>query len=190
MKGLAASESELLRGYVFGKKIYDQLFPEFYDLIALEVEKVLRPEFPLLEPDVGPRDKARAMTKLPHLGDKVPLDWVAFGFSGIDLYDFHIGVILLMEDWPVKYHIGLHIMDPVWPFVQREVKSIDWKKDIGSNPVYAFQAPVHEHRFLDPVREINFSDLDLEVKHISDRVIRFYRASASVAAKWSGQRKG
>jgi hypothetical protein len=189
MKGLTTSELELLRGYVFGKKIYDQVFPEFYDLIALEVERVLRPEFSLLEPDVGPRDKARAMTKLPHLGDKVPLDWVAFGFSGLDLYDYHIGVILLMENWPVKYHIGLHIMDPLWPFIQKEVETIDWKMRIGSDPAYTFQAPVHEHRFLDPTREINFSDLDCEIQHISERVIHFYRASAPVAANWAEQRK-
>jgi len=181
---------ELMRGYILGKKVYTKVFPEFYDRIAQEAETILRPQYPLFEPAVGPRDRTRAMIKLPHLGDNVPLDWVAFGFSGLDLYDFHIGVILLMDDWPVKYHIGLHIMDPLWPSVQKEVESIDWKKGIGIDPAYAFQAPVHEHRFLDPVREINFKDLDREVRHISDRVIRFYRTSAPVAAKWASQKKG
>jgi len=188
MIGLEQSEIEGLMGYVLGKKFYDRVFPEFYDRIAQEVEKVLRPHYPLLETDVGPRDRARAMAKLPHLGENVPLDWVAFGFYSIDLYDFHIGVILLMQDWPVKYHLGLHIMDPLWPFLQKEAGAVDWGKN-GLNPTYVFEAPVREHRYIDPVRELQFSDLESEIKFISDRVIRFYRASAPVAAKWAGQRK-
>jgi hypothetical protein len=188
MVRLEKTEIERMKGYILGKKVYDKVFPEFYDLIAQQVERVLRPRYPLLEPDVGPRDRVRAMAKLPHLGEKVPLDWVAFGFFGIDLYDFHIGVILLMEDWPVKYHIGLHIMDPIWSSVEKEAGSIGWKEE-GLDPSYVFEAPVREHRYLDPVREINFSDLDSEVRHISDRVIRFYKTSAPVAAKWASQKK-
>ena len=190
MIGLERSEIEEMKGYVLGKRVYDKVFPEFYDQIARQVEEVLRPQYPLFEPDVGPRDRARAMAKLPHLGEKVPLDWVAFGFSGIDLYDFHIGVILLMHEWPVKYHIGLHIMAPLWPSVRKEIELIDWKKDVGLDPIYLFEAPVQEHRWLDPNRELNFRDLESELRHISDRVIRFYTASAPAAAKWAGERKG
>jgi hypothetical protein len=186
---LSKSEIELMKSYILGKNIYERVFPEFYDRIAREVEKALRPQYPLLEPDVGPRDRARAMTKFPELGEKVPLDWVAFGFFGIDLYDFHIGVILLMKDWPVRYHMGLHIMDSTWSFVQKEAALIDWKKN-GLNPTYVFEAPVREHRYIDPVREFDFSNLDGEIKHISDRVIHFYRTSAPVAAKWANRRKG
>lgn len=188
MRGLKKSELGLMKGYILGKRIYEKVFPEFYDLIALQVERALRPQYPFLEPDVGPRDRARAMSKFPELGEKVPLDWVAFGFSGLDLYDFHIGVILLMEDWPVKYHLGLHIMDQVWPFVQNEVGLIDWKRGVGLDPTYTFQAPVHEHRYLDPVVELNFRDLESEVNHISDRVNRFYRACAPVATNWAVKR--
>lgn len=190
MIGLEGYEIEEMKGYVCGKRVYDKVFPEFYDQIARQVEEVLRPHYPLFEPDVGPRDRARAMAKLPHLGEKVPLDWVAFGFFGIDLYDFHIGVILLMNEWPVKYHIGLHIMDPLWPSVRKEVELIDWKKGVGLDPTYLFEAPVREHRWLDPTRELNFRDLENEVRHISDRVIRFYKASAPAAVKWAGEKKG
>ena len=189
MISLKDSEIELMKGYILGKKVYDRVFPEFYDLIAHQVEKVLQPQYPLFEPAVGPRDRIRAMTKLPDLGERVPLDWVAFGFSGLDLYDFHVGVILLMEDWPVKYHIGLHIMDPVWPLVQKEVELIDWKKGMGLDPTYVFESAVREHRYLDPVRKLRFNDLDGEINHISDRVIRFYRISAPVAAHRADRRR-
>jgi hypothetical protein len=187
MVSLEKPEIERMKGYILGKKVYDKVFPEFYDLIAQQVERVLRPQYPLLEPDVGPRDRARAMAKLPHLGERAPLDWVAFGFYGIDLYDFHIGVILLMEDWPVKYHIGLHIMDSIWPSVEKEAAAIDWKKE-GLGPSYVFEGPVREHRYLDPVRELTFDNLEREIKHTSDRVIRFYRSSAPVAAKWADRK--
>jgi len=190
MTGLKESEVELIKGYILGKRVYDKIFPAFYDSISEQVEKALRTHYPLLEPDVGPRDKARAMVKLPHLGEKVPLDWVAFGFYGIDLYDFHIGVILLMEEWPVQYHIGLHIMEPIWSSVKNAAQSIDWKKDVGLDSAYVFEAPVREHRYVDPMRELDFSDLDGEIKHMADRVISYYRTSAPLAAIWAGQRKG
>jgi len=80
MVSLEKPEIEKIKGYVLGKRVYDKIFPEFYDLICNKVERVLRPQYPLLESDVGPRDRARAMAKLPHLGENVPLDWVAFGF--------------------------------------------------------------------------------------------------------------
>lgn len=184
MKGLETFEIKSLEGYIKGKKAYEKVFPKFYDSVAERVVGALRSKYPEIEADVGPRDIVRAMKKFPLKGEKVPLDWVAFGFYGLDLYDFHIGVILLMEDWPVKYHIGLHVMENTWTLVQKDVESINWKKEVGPGSNYVFADSVREHRFVDPIRDLNLSDLEGEVRHVSERVVRYYEASAPIAERW------
>jgi len=183
VSGLEKFGIELVEGYFKGKKIYEKVFPKFYDSIAERVVRALQSKYPEIEPAIGPRDRARALTRFPEKGENIPLDWVAFGFYGLDLYDFHIGVILLMEDWPVKYHTGLHVMENVWKFIKEDTESIDWKKKGDLVSSYIFAAHVLEHRFLDPTRELNFNDLKGEEEYISNRVIQYYEASAPVALK-------
>jgi len=79
-------------------------------------------------------------------------------------------------------------MDSIWPSVEKEAASIDWKNQC-LDPSYVFESPVREHRYLEPVRELPFDRLEREIEHISDRVVRFYRSSAPIAAKWAGHER-
>jgi hypothetical protein len=172
---------ELIEGYIRGKKAYEQVFPKFYELVAERVKEVLQAKYPKIEPVIGPRDKARAMAKQPHLGEKVPLDWVAFGFSGMDMYDYHIGTVLQVDSWPVKYQFGLHVIDDVWDLARSEVEAIDWKQAVGLEPTYRYCEPIREHQWVDPVRELDFASIDDEVKRIAERVSKYYEAVAAAA---------
>lgn len=186
MEQIGPVRPDLIKGYIEGKKAYEQVFPKIYELIAERVETVLRPKYPKIDPVVGPRDKARVMAKFPEMGEDVPLDWVAFGFSGMDMYDYHIGILLQVHDWPVKYLVGLHIMDlyitdHALELVRSEVDAIDWKKAVGLDPTYVYDEAVREHRWLDPVQELDFANIDDEIEKIAQRAIKYYEASAAAA---------
>jgi hypothetical protein len=183
VRDLEGVSEDRMRGYVLGKEEYERVFPKFYDVIAERLEAALKAEFPEFKFIVGPRDWENATSKFPELGGDVPLDWVAFGFGSLDLYEYHIGVVLEMSEWPVQYSIGLHVMDHVPESAREEADAIDWPEAIGREPIRVYSEPVREHRWLDPTRELDFGNLPGEVKWIVGRVIGYYGAAAGPAAR-------
>jgi hypothetical protein len=181
MREIGPNELDLLQCYFEGKKVYDGVFPELYDAIAEHVKDILAPQFPEVKPVIGPRDKARAMKKQPHLGENVPIDWVAFGFHDMDLYDFHVGCVFDLDDWPITYQMGLHVLDEVYGLAEKEIKSIEWTSIVGLDPTYRYVHSIREHQWVDPVRELNFAELEGEVEKAAERVAAYCRAAKSAA---------
>jgi hypothetical protein len=180
---LDSVDPQLIQAYVSGKKAYEQVFPEFYDRVVERVVAVLGAKYPQIEPVVGPRDRAGATARFPELGGAVALDWVAFGFAGMDMYDFHIGTVLQFAEWPVTYRQGLHIADHLYELARGDVSAIDWKQALGLKPTYIHQVPIREHQWLDPVREFDWNDLNGQAEKIAGRVVKYYEAAAAIAAK-------
>jgi len=168
--------------YVRGRAAYQTVFPWFYETIREEVLTLLRPQYPDAEGVVGVSadGMTRGMAKFP--GVVPPCEWVAFSFGGLALHDFHIGVVLDLDHWPVTYSVGLHIMDEALTPFKQAVDALDWASYLGHPPQFTYAAQVRESRWIDPTREMDFSDLRGEVEHIVERVARYYRAAAPVAA--------
>lgn len=171
-------EVDAIAGYCRGRAAYNQAFPWFYEAIR---ESVLQ-EVSVLYPDAGcivgtsPLGMERSLAKFP--GRSVPLEWVAFSFNGLDLHDFHIGVVLDLDRWPATYILGLHIMDELIDEYRDRADAIDWEGILGYRPHFTYAAQVRESRWIDLEHEIDFSDLGAEVARIVDRVTRYYRAAA------------
>jgi hypothetical protein len=174
---------ESIEAYVRGRKAYDSAFPKFYDVVAERVVAALGSQYLQIEPVVGTRDQAGALARFPELRDAPPLDWVAFGFAGIDMYDLHVGNVLQFSEWPVTYRQGLHIADKLYELARHDVDAIDWQQSVGLEPTYLHQVGVREHQWLDPVREFDFTDLDAQAEKMVKRVIAYYEAAAAIADK-------
>jgi hypothetical protein len=193
VKQIKSVSPELIKGYIVGKEAYQQVFPSIYYAIASKVEEKLGEAYPALEAVVGPDDKQALMAKFPEKGEEVPLDWVAFGFYGIDMYHIHIGILVDVASWPVTWVVGLHVMDRYLSEEELElvlprIREIEWSSAVGQEPRYVYAESVCEHRWLDPVRELKFGQLDEEVAYMADRACRFYSAAAPSAALLSRAR--
>jgi hypothetical protein len=187
MTQIESVNPDLIKGYIVGKAAYERVFPAIYHAIARRVERKLKEAYPELEAVVGPEDKEALMSKFPEKGEDVPLDWVASGFYGIDMYHFHVGVLFDVEEWPVTWVVGLHVMDRYLSedelaSVLPRIRQIDWASAVGHEPRYLYAEAVCEHRWVDPSRPLDFGQLDQEVTHIAERTARYYEAAAPAAA--------
>lgn len=172
---------ELMQAYVRGRPAHDQLFPRFYDLVARQVVQAVQGDYPEIEPVVGPRDQHHSAAKFPELGDSVVLDWVAFGFAGMDMYDFHVGTVLNLSEWPVTYRQGLHIADHLYEKTRGKVEAINWQAAVGLTPNMAHHPAIREHQWTDPLREFDFGDVNGQATRMAQRVIAYYRVGAPIA---------
>lgn len=183
MEDFSKVDIRKLEGYFRGKAEYERLFPEIYEWIGKRVIEQLSPEFPGAFAIVGPKDRENAMARHPQVGEKVPLDWVAFGYRPFDLYDIHVGVIFMMEDWPACYHIGFHALEPYWQSLEPDLKRIDWETALGSIPEYEFAEKVREYRRRDPSSRLDFSNLESELDRVVHRVVSYYGITAPLVAR-------
>jgi hypothetical protein len=193
MTHIKSVSPKLIRGYVEGKEAYKQVFPAIYYKIAKRVEDMLGETHPQLESVVGPDDKEALMAKFPEKGEDVPLDWVAFGFYGIDMYHYHIGVLVDVQEWPITWVVGLHVMDRYLSddeleLVLPRIEKIKWMSEMGRQPNYVYAESVCEHRWLDPIRELDVAQIDPSVTYIAERVSEYYEAAAPAAALLSQAR--
>jgi hypothetical protein len=168
--------------YIKGKAAYQEVFPWLYATVRDGVLASVRPTWPDIGVIVGTTAEGivKSIAHHPLLGEKVPLEWVAFSFDSIDLFDYHIGWVLDMDHYPIKYILGLHIMDHVLPQYEAAVRTIDWRK-LGLPGEYAYFPAIHEHRWMDPMGELDLTDLAKTASHVVDRMTRYYLASAPVA---------
>jgi len=174
-------DAQLMEAYVRGKPAYDQLFPAFYDRVADQVLQALQSEYPEIEAVVGPRDRANAEARFPEQRDHIPLDWVAFGFAGMDMYDFHVGTVLDFSEWPVTYRQGLHIADELYELARGGVDAIDWKTVVGVEPAALHQVAIREYQWLDPRHEFDFADIESQAARMAQRIIAYYKAAVAIA---------
>ena len=187
MHNIASVDPALVKGYIEGKAAYKQVFPAIYYAIGERVEGRLLDGYPQLEAVVGPDDKQAMMRKFPEKGEDVPLDWVAFGFYGIDMYHLHVGILVDVDQWPVTWVVGVHVMDRYLSdeeieIVVPRIEEIAWADAVGREPDYVYAESVCEHRWLDPVRELGFASLEQDVATVADRACAYYQAAAPAAA--------
>jgi len=193
MKPIEPVDPQLIKGYIQGREAYEQIFPQIYYAIAKQVEDQLKDAYPELETVVGPDDKEALMAKFPEKGEDVPLDWVAFGFYGVDMYHYHVGILVDVDEWPITWVVGLHVMDRYLSdeeldLVLPHIEDIDWEATTDRQPRYVYAESVCEHRWLDPVRDLEVGQLDQQVAYIAERATKYYQAAAPAAALLSRSR--
>lgn len=144
--------------------------------IFLKIQDLVRARIGV-EGTIGEFDRERAMRLFPDLGLNVPVDWIAFGFPPQPFYDVHVGVILETGEWPVTCHCGLHVSSSAWPALNDCVARIDWPSIGGSEPDHTIAGSVHEHRFCDAPRFLDFANPDREAATLAARAVAYYLAA-------------
>ncbi len=168
-------ESKRLRGWLEARGEAQRLFPGLLVAVRDRVEAELGDLG--VRGVVGELDRENVMATFPELGWAVPLDWVAFGFKGRAFYDAHVGVVLETGGWPVRYHVGLHLREPVWRELAGELARLDWERVIGRRPEYVVAEAVGEHRLFDPAHVADLGAPERLVDELAARAVAYYRAA-------------
>jgi hypothetical protein len=135
--------------------------------------------FPGAAAHVGEDCRSEARLRYPHLAT-LPLDWVAFGFPGVVMWDLHVGVILELDGAPPRTHVGVHATPAVWARVGPALERLDWTALVGQ-PLQLRESPaVGEIQLIQRPAPLDFADLAGEVTRLAEAAARCYAAVARV----------
>lgn len=172
--------SERLREYLELRREAQEVFPGLFLAIRESVEDELADLD--VRGIVGELDRETVLAREPEAGLAMPYDWVAFGFSGYEFYDAHVGVVMNTRVWPCTCTVGVHRRSHLPAATHRRVEAVDWKAAVGRVPEHELIAATGEHQLRDPARPFDFSSRDTEVSHFAARACAYYRAAASALA--------
>jgi len=160
------------------------LFPGIFLAIRTTVETQLA-DFDT-RGTVGELDRETVLDRDPHGGLTTPYDWVAFGFSGYEFYDAHVGIVMDATSWPCTMHVGFHRRAHLPDALHTRVGSVNWNAAVGLAPAHVFIEATGEHQLRDTARPFDFSQIDSEVAHFAGRAAAYYRAASVALSSESG----
>lgn len=161
---------------------YERAFPFFFRAVGREACGRLWRRFPSAAAYVGDDYRREAAARYPHL-ERLYLDWVAFAFRGISMWDLHIGVVADLTSQPATIQVGVHTTPLLWPRLRSSLEPLDWQTRAGEKLVFHDSRAVAELQLVEPARTLNLADLFGEVKRLADRVARYYEVVAETLAE-------
>jgi hypothetical protein len=145
-----------------------------------------------LGPDVADEWRRRILTVPPDAS----LNWVAFDFPGLSVWDVHLGVLAELDAQPARATVGLHVFQPHWrttlALLARGDESMARALEIEARVATEIQ----EVQLNDPWRELDLGRPDEEVEWLATRAVELYRlvrpriAELAVAIEAEGQEQG
>jgi hypothetical protein len=184
---LRRASVERISTHIWTKAAYDQAFPTFFRFIGAEVRTRLGAARLETTDHVGADLRSAWLARLPRLPEDVSLNWVAFDFPGLSVWDLHIGVLAHLETWPATCTVGLHVLEPHWPAVEALLARESWQADgwLGDQPVRV--ASIEEVQLNDPVDKLNLNDLPGEADRLVNRAVQLYGLLRPLALELAGQ---
>lgn len=168
---------------------FERAFPLFFRAIAHETCQHLWERFPHAAAFVGEDCRREAVVRYPHLAS-LNLDWVAFAFRGIVMWDLHIGVVADLAAQPAVIRVGVHTTPPLWPRLGPALEARDWPPLVGEKLEFNDAQAIGEVQLNEPAHPLPLSDLAGEALRLADRAVRFYEIVApllpevGLASRW------
>jgi hypothetical protein len=156
---------------------YERAFPLFFRAIGRAASEHLWPRFPGAAAHVGEDCRSEAGLRYPHL-TCLPLDWVAFSFPGVVVWDLHVGVVADLRRPKPTISVGIHATPEVWTRLVPALEAVDWAAVTGEKLVFNDARVVGEKQLIEPARTLDVSDLTGEVSRLGDRAARYYEIVA------------
>ena len=177
MESIGKVDARKLAAFVRGRAEYARVFPRLYRVVGAEVESRLAARFPGVRGVVGEDVREQAKALLPQYRDHPPLDWVAFGFAGLNPWHIHVGVVWAFSAWPVTYRVGFHLGYDLMR-AERRFRDLPWKKMVGAGGQFVDVRGMHEIQWDDPPHRPDLTRLDDIMEQIVGRAVRYYEAVA------------
>lgn len=182
VRGLRSIDGERLARHLDTRAEYERAFPLFFRVVGDEACRRLWERFPDAAAFVGDDCRREAMARYPHLA-RLPLDWVAFAFRGVVMWDLHVGVVADLARRPPVIQVGVHATPPLWPRLAPMLEALDWQALVGEKLALNDARVVGEIQLVEPARPLDLSDLAGEVPRLADRAVRYYEIVAPLPAE-------
>lgn len=113
--------------------------------------------------------------RVPSLPADVSLDWVAFDFPGLSVWDAHLGLLVDSAAGSPRCCVGLHVLFPYWraalELLARGDEATMNALEIDAEP----RPQIHEIQLNDPWRALDAGALDAEIERLAVRAVELYR---------------
>jgi len=182
VRALRSVDGERLARHLVTRDEYHRAFPLFFRAIAHEAGGRLSERFPDVVAFVGEDCRREAMARYPHL-PRVPLDWVAFAFRGVVMWELHVGVVADLARRPPVVQTGVHTTPALWPRLGPMLEALDWQTLVGEKLALREARVIGEVQLVEPARPLALSDLAGEVLRLADRVVHYYEIVAPLPAE-------
>ncbi len=182
VRELRTIDGEMLARHLRTRAEYDRAFPLFFRAVGEAVCARLRGRFPHATACVGEDYLSDARARWGHL-QRLPLDWVAFGFRGVVMWDLHVGVVADLTRATPLVTVGPHATAGVWTKLAPALDRIDWPAVTGAELVFNDARVVGEKQLIEPPRPLDLGDLAGEVGRIADRAARYYELVAPLSVE-------
>jgi len=182
VRELRSIDGEKLARHLETRGEYERAVPLFFRAIALAACGRLWERFPEAAAFVGEDCRREAMARYPHLAN-LSLDWVAFAFRGVVMWDLHVGVVADLARRPPVIQVGVHTTPPLWPRLAPMLEALDWEALVGEKLAVNDARSIGEIQLNEPARPLTLSDLAGDVPRLADRVVRYYEIVAPLLAE-------
>jgi hypothetical protein len=113
--------------------------------------------------------------RVPGLAPDASLDWVAFDFPGLTVWDAHVGVLADFTGTTPRATVGLHVLLPHWR-AALELLGRGNEATMNALEIEAEPKPqISEMQLNDPWRELDPERAEDEVGRLAERAVELYR---------------
>ena len=112
--------------------------------------------------------------RVPGLAADASLDWVAFDFPGLTVWDAHVGVLADFGA-PSRATVGLHILQPHW---RAALELLGRGDEATMNALEIEVEPkpqISEMQLNDPWSELDLNRMTDEARRLAGRAVELYR---------------
>jgi hypothetical protein len=177
LRVLRSVDADAIARHLTTRAEFERAFPLFFRAVGRAVSESLGARFPGAAAHVGEDCRSEAGLRYPHLS-RLPLDWVAFSFPGVVVWDLHVGVVADLRSATPTVSVGVHATPALWTRLAAALEGVDWLRVGGEMLVFNDARVVGEKQLIERPRPLNLSDLPGEVTRLAGQATRYYELVA------------
>jgi hypothetical protein len=183
LEQLRRASAEKIATHLWTRAEYRQAFPAFFRVVGGEVRNRLASARIETHEHVGADLRSVWLARIPRLPEDVNLNWVAFDFHGVSVWDLHIGVTANLEAWPATCTVGLHVLESRWPAVEELLARQPWQANGWLAEEPSRVASIEEIQLNDAEGKLDLNDLPAEADRLANRAVQLYQLVRPLAAE-------
>jgi len=145
-------------------------------LIGECIVNIMKPEFPRIYGIVGMDDLAMLRVRYSHLPEeKLPVDWVAFGFDDRPFYEIHLGIPFQVSRDLASFQVGFHITNEYLKSTGIFTGPLKAFKHEGLSIEHMIHPATSEHMFVFPALSLSYEMAGEKAQTAIDHGVALYR---------------
>ena len=187
---LRRASAEKIATHLWTREAYRQAFPAFFRGVGGEVRSRLASARLETHEHVGADMRSAWLARLTRLPEDISLNWVAFDFPGVSVWDLHVGVTANLEVWPATCTVGLQVHESRWLAVEAFLAGQPWQTNGWLAEEPSRVASIEEIQLNDPEGKLDLNALPAEADRLANRAVQLYQLVGPLASELAKQTAG